>query len=175
MSSTDTTTIDPDAPIPYLPTLALVPDLPTPALFDVVPVVEQERDGVRHEVQLTFTEVQWRQLVGDFARRLHTIRGANTVAIWALLHRAGEPRSSMAREDALSDLVRILAGQTHRGSAHCLPPSWDLTPEDAGVLALALSEAADEPVVCACGNVVQQPTQNTETCGACFDRLGGNR
>lgn len=176
MSTTpDTTTVDLDAPVPYFPTLTLVPD-ETPTLLDVVPVVEQEANGdITHQVQLTLTDVQWRMLVGDIARRLHDIRGANTVAIWALLHRAGEPRSSIEREDALTDLVKILSGTTFRGSAHSLPPQWDLSPEDAGALALALAEASEDPVECGCGNVVQQPTQLTNTCGVCVDRLGGNR
>lgn len=140
------------------------------------PRIEQERDGtVTHVVEVRLSDVAWRMLVGDIARRLHAIRGANTVAIWALLHRAGEPRGSIGREDALTDLVALLGGPTFRGSPHGLPPTFELTIDQADSLIFALAEATEEPVVCACGNVVQQPTQLTTTCGPCVDRLGGDR
>lgn len=155
------------------PHLAAVPD-PTPVVFDVVPIIEDERDGLRHEVRLTLTDVQWRQLVGDIAARVLTLRGQGRPVLTKLLA-AGHRPSGTVQQDALTELVQMLAGPTHRGSAHTLPPMWDLSPEDAGALVLALSEASDDPVFCPCGAVVQQPTQLTNTCGGCVDQLGGNR
>ena len=165
-------TIDLDAPIPCIPTLALVPD--TPAVFDVAPLIEQEQRAVTHQVQVTLTDVQWRMLVADIAARVLTLR-ADSRPVFSKLLAAGTRPAGLVQQRALDELLVMLAGPTHRGSAHHLPPVWSLTPDDAAVLALALTEAAEDPVECACGSVVQQPTALTNTCGACADRLGGDR
>jgi hypothetical protein len=170
MTTTDTSR---PAVMSAVPQLTIVPD-DTPALLNVTPIVEQHRDGVHHEVQLELTDVQWRQLVGDIAARILTLRGQGR-PILSKLMAAGVRPTGIAQQRALDELLELLHGPTHKFSAHHLPPVWDLTPEDAGHLALQLAEASEEPVPCECGDVVQQPTQLTTTCGSCVDRLGGDR
>ena len=173
--TTPASSVDLDAPIPYLPTLTAVPD-PTPTeVFDVVKVVEQDADwAIHHNVQVTLTDVQWRMLVGDIAARVLTLMSDGHPVI-AKLMAAGVRPCDTHQQDALTDLVQLLAGPTHRGSTHTLPPLWDLTPEDADHLAMRLGEAALDPIECPCGAVVQQPTRLTGTCGGCVDRIGGDR
>jgi hypothetical protein len=177
---TTTSTVDIDAPIPYVPPLTAVPAAPdttseAPALLDVVAVIEEETNGdIRHDVQLTLTDVQWRMLVGDIAARILHLR-ANGRPVLGKLLAAGSRPCGIVQQNALTDLVTMLSGVTYPGSAHTLPPQWDLAPEDAGHLVQMLTEALEEPVVCACGAVVHQPSQLTGTCGGCVDLMGGDR
>ncbi|MGG5257496.1 hypothetical protein [Phycicoccus avicenniae] len=131
----------------------------TPQL-EVDRIVENTDDGHTHHVQITLSPVQYRMLVGDIARRIHAIRGANSVAIWALIHRAGEPRSSVLREDALSDLLQILN----------LPAPSVLIEagEEFEELMAALEEAGAEPALCGCGAAVERP--GFTECGVCDER-----
>jgi hypothetical protein len=146
------------------------PAADTAPAFDVTRIVEEDL----HQVELSLTDAQWRELVGDIAARVLTLRGQGRPVLTKLLA-AGVRPGSMAQQDALTELVGMLKGSTHRGSAHALPPSWALTPEDATRLGCELWDAAEEPVVCGCGARVQQPTELTNTCGSCVARLGGNR
>ena len=143
--------------------------------LDVVRVIEQHADGtVTHEAHITLTDTAWRQLVGDVAARFVHLR-ANGHPVLRRMLAAGHRPACLTQQDALTDLVTMLTGPTHRGSAHTLPPLWEVTPDEATELAHALDDAAQEPAVCGCGSVVHQPSDLTTTCGQCVDRLGGDR
>lgn len=142
----------------------------------VQPLVEQERDGtVRHEVHLDLHGIDWRMLVGDIAARIHYLRSTGHAEVGPLLAAAGVRPCDFEQQGALTKLVALLAGVTHQGSQHTLPPKWVLTPDGAVEMIRDLDAAATPPVVCPCGAVVQQPTQLTTTCGGCVDAIGGNR
>lgn len=169
MTTTDTRPV-----MAAAPRLTVVPD-ETPAVFDATAVVEQDNHGsITHEVQVTLTDVQWRMLVADIAARILYLRSHRRPILGTLMA-AGVRPNGVGQQRALDELLAMLTGPTHLGSAHSLPPTFTLTPEDAGAFALALAEASDDPVECACGNVVHQPSGLSTTCGFCADRLGGDR
>lgn len=146
---------DLDAPIPYYPTLIAVPDEPptTQPTFTVDAIVEEDKHGaVTHDVQVTLSAVQWRMLLGDIARAFHRARTSGQ-PVTAKLVAAGHPDNDLARMDALTDLQRLL------GMA---PPAWLVAPEEAGTLALALADAAEERPECECGHLLPE---GRTTCG----------
>ena len=130
-----------------------------PAL-EVDRVVENHRDGTgTHQVQITLSAVEHRQLVGDIARRLFALR-VRGEGIHHLLLAAGRPGNDAARADALTDLMRVLA----------MPrPGVVLEVDDAEAFHVAVEEALAEPVTCHCGLLVESRDPLITECGACAD------
>lgn len=134
----------------------------------VEPLVEQGRHDVRHEVHLELAGIDWRMLVGDFAARIQTLREQGR-PITALLAGAGRRPCDADQQAALTELLSLLAGPTHIGSPHSLPPTWAMTPEAAVAMAGVLDDAANPPVECHCGRAVPRPSQLTDECDVCTD------
>lgn len=136
--------------------------------FVAEPLIENTPEGdVTHEVVVTLAQVAYRQLVGDFAAAIASRMGTG---ILPKVLAAGSRPCGITQQRALDELIVMLAGPTHRGSEHALPPSWSLTPAEAARLLVDLAQAIEEPVQCRCGRYVEQPTQLTDTCGPCTDR-----
>ena len=159
------------------PSLTVVPTDATPApwppaTFTVTPIVDGDHDITTHTVQIALTDVAWRQLVGDIARAIYDRR--THAGIYALILAAGRPVNDQDRADALTKLVARLNGRVAPGSNYTLPPMWDLAPESAMAFGSELAEAAEDPAVCRCGNVIAKPSELTTTCDQCVTRLGGD-
>lgn len=145
------------------------PDFP-PAVFDVCPVIDGDHDITTHAVRVQLTDIAWRELVGDIARAVYAAR--EHTPLYPLMLAAGRPTNDLDRVDALTKLVGRLNSAANP-LPHPFPPMWDLTPEFADAMAMHMNDAADAPKVCACGNVVRQPTQLTTACEFCDERKGG--
>lgn len=118
-----------------------------------------------HEVVVTLSPVQHRQLLGDFARAVAATRSAGA-SNFALLLQAGRPGNDLRRMDALTRLVDRLGLQ---------PCSWTLTLEQAEALSADLDEAAEEPPSCDCGRFIPKPSDLTtpDGCEQCAPRRIG--
>lgn len=109
-----------------------------------------------HAVRVQLSDVTWRMLLGDVARHVTRAPGG-----YALLLAAGRGRG-LQRTDAIGALVRRLDMEPH---------SIQLTPDEASVLSLDLSDAAAEPDTCrTCDAFVDRPSDLSDQCGRCTDR-----
>lgn len=129
-------------------------------------VVENHFDGSHtHEVTLTLSAVQWRQLVGDIARRIQQLRQQGQ-PITSKLAAAGVMPSSAEQQDALSEVLALLA--MPRPSV-TLDPGAHTYDRFLGDLAWASAEVT----VCSCGRAARLGTE-CDVCYARHDRrLGG--
>lgn len=105
-----------------------------PAPVDVVRVVELDQSPFRqdvHTVQVTLTDEAWRVVISTIGRAMVL----------------GRLPSSLLFSAGAGGLDGIHQAQAI--AARVEAPSWLLDPEQAGALALDLSEAAEEPADCA--------------------------
>lgn len=143
------------ARVVYLPNVAEVAATPTEhaRTFHVDGIVDQERDGtVNHVVQVSLTPVQWRMLVGDFARAVQRAR-ERMLPVTSQMAAAGVASNDLDRQDALTELMAILGMPA---------PAWLLSPEEALVVALQLDDGAAEPPTHPCGCV---QVDDAKSCG----------
>lgn len=142
-----------------------------PALLDVTREIGNEQIAdvhwMTHVIEVRLGDVYFRELLGDFARRVFLARVAKR-PVFGWLIRAGAPAiRGLERQDAITTLQRLIA--VEHGGIH-----WKLTPDEALALATALQEAAEEPDPCQCGRAIEEPSQLTPLtgCAVCATRAG---
>jgi hypothetical protein len=124
-------------------------------------VAYNDRGGEpHHEVQVTLADSTWQAILLLLCQQLYRarVRGAKP---FTKVMAIGAAR----RGDRVEALARLrnhaLVGQE--------TPSLTFSPQEATELAQALLEAAEEPVACRCGRLVEQPSQLVNSCGICED------
>jgi len=121
--------------------------------FEVDRIAENTRhdEGV-HQVQVTLALVKYREFVGDLLRRLTSL---GYLEQFPMLH-------ATETQDSLHYFMALLPPA----------PSWLLGTEEAAALALALTEACEEPASCACGRFIEEPSGLTilTGCATCHER-----
>ena len=135
-----------------------------PAPLTVDRVIENHRDGSStHQVQITLSDAEHRQLVGDIARRIYqlSVRGQAS-GVRHLLLGAGRPERDLHQSDALTRLMRVLSMPA---------PSvlLDAAGDEAAAFATAVEAALEEPASCHCGLAIEDPNPLVTDCGACAD------
>lgn len=127
-------------------------------------VADTEPDGTEtHQIRVTLSRSEMRTIIGHIARAVYQ---ANSLHATLLAGRPPGPGEHLDQILRVEDLAQLL---------HLPGHTITLSPAEVDDLIIDLEEAALDSCRCACGQLVQQPTQLTTTCGSCVERLGGDR